>query len=218
MICFAEQIKQHHASTAAIGDGDEVLSVKSILTDVSIDRAQRIVKGIVTTDSPDLDDEVVLPDGLDTSYFPGQVKAVYLNHNYNDLPVGTCRRMFRSGNGYICQTFITRRGIGDDLITAIEDESIRGFSIGFKVLEATAPTPEEQRRYGAAVDTVIRKAKLLEYSIVSMPANPDAIMQLAFKGKIRRSSAIAFGVPDSPERKFFRVSPIRTVMIMEDSL
>lgn len=218
MICFAEQIKRHHSRSAELGDGDDVIAIRSMLEGVTIDRDQRIVKGIVTTDSPDLDDEVVVPDGLDMSYFPGRVKAVYLNHNYSDLPVATCRRLVKADRGMYCSTFITKRGIGDDLLTAIEEEAVRGFSIGFKVLEATSPSPEEQRRYGAAVDTVIRRAKLLEYSIVSMPANPDALMSLVGKSKIRRASAVAFGMPDSAERKMFRANPIRTIMLVEDSL
>lgn len=170
---------------------------------MKIDRNERLVSGLVCTDSTDMDNEIVVPSGFDMSYFPGQVKAVYLNHDYASLPVATCRKLQldASGTRLYCQTFVRRGAIGDDLLLAIEDGAVNGFSVGFKALEYGPPTHAEKAYHGA--DCVVRKAKLLEYSIVAMPANPTALINLATKGLIRRESAVLFGLDDTAQRKIY---------------
>jgi len=176
---------------------------QTTLQGMKIDRTERLVSGVVCTDSTDMDNEIVLPGGFDMSYFPAQVKAVYLNHDYKQLPVATCRKLMldASGTRLYCQTFVRRGAVGDDLLMAIEDGAVNGFSVGFKALEYGPPNQTEKAYHGA--DCVVRKAKLLEYSIVSMPANPTALIQLATKGLIRRESAVLFGLDDTAERKIY---------------
>jgi hypothetical protein len=166
----------------------------------TIDREQRLVKGVVTTTAIDLDDEVVVPSGLDLSYFPKQVAAVYLDHLYarenGPAAVGTCRRLSRTkdGDGLWAQTYILPTALGDEILTAIEAGALGGLSIGAKAIEAGPPTDEERERYGDRVKSVLRRGLLLEYSFTSMPCNPDALLELEQKGKIRKSTAVLFGL------------------------
>jgi HK97 family phage prohead protease len=199
-----DAIKAHHGAFAK--EGEVRVKVATIKTP-SIDREQRIVKGNVGAAVPDLDSEVVLPAGLDTFYFPDRVKAVYFGHNYDAMPVGTCRSLAvrDGGKSLYASTYILPGAKGDDLLTAMEHGAISGFSIGFMPEEFGPPTPEEVKAYGHHT-TIVRKGMLLEYSITAMPCNPDALVDLVSKSLIHRSSAVAFGLPDSPERRVFAVT------------
>jgi HK97 family phage prohead protease len=195
---IAQNIASHHKISDAASVGIKRATIDKMETSTS----QRMISGIVCTDSLDMEGEVVVPAGLDTSYFPERVKAVYLNHNYDELPVAKCRKMVINDRGQMfCQTVIARGGLGDDLLSLMEEGILNGLSIGFVTTTSTPPKPEEDRYRGAKA--VVRSAKLLEYSIVSMPCNPDALIEFVSKGLIRRSSAVAFGLPDSPVRKAY---------------
>ncbi len=198
---IALNIAKHHNVTESASVGAK----RAILDGMTASVEQRLVSGIVSTDAIDMEGEVVLPSGLDLSYFPNRVKAVYLNHNYDELPVAKCRKMVLNDRGqWFCQTVIKRGGLGDDLLALMEDGTINGLSIGFMATLTTAPKPEETKY--ASAKAVVRQAKLLEYSIVSMPCNPDALIEHVVKGVIRRSSAVVFGLPDTPVRTMYPVS------------
>jgi len=194
------------------------LGVKSTsLESVNVDVSQRLVAGICSTDSLDLDNEIVVPSGVDTSYFPNKSKAVYFNHEYDELPVGTCRKFvpIDGGKSIFCQTFIRRGPVGDDLLMAIQDGAVGGHSVGYKVLSVTPPKQDDPACYKKA-SAVVRNWLALEYSIVSMPCNPDALVSLVSKGVIRRKSAVLFGLDDTPERRYFPVGGRALVVITED--
>ena len=195
---LTHDIASHHKLSDAASVGTKLATIDMMDTSIS----QRMVSGIVCTDAVDMEGEIVVPSGLDTSYFPERVKAVYLNHNYDALPVGKCRKMVLNDRGQLfCQTVIARGGQGDDLLSLMEEGVLNGLSIGFVTQSCSPPKPEEERYRGAK--SVVRSAKLLEYSIVSMPCNQDALIEFVSKGIIRRSSAVAFGLQDTPERKFY---------------
>jgi HK97 family phage prohead protease len=187
-------------------DGGEVRAKATLLKSPSIDRETRLVKGLVSVAVPDMDNEVVIPAGLDRGYFPEKVKAVYFNHDYSGMPVGTCRRMTvqDGGKSLFASTYILPGARGDDIMTAIEAEAINGFSVGFVATDYGPPTQEETKSYGAC-DTVIRKGRLIEYSITPMPACPQALVEMVSKGLIHRSSAVEFGLEDTPARKVYPV-------------
>ncbi|REK40873.1 MAG: hypothetical protein DWQ20_00665 [Actinobacteria bacterium] len=191
--------------------GDRVGVRGAVVKSRAVNRDNRLIKGIVTTTDVDEEGEVILAQKFDRSYFPDRVKTVYIDHKYDSLTgaVGVCRHLAARGNGLFSVTYITERPIGEDLLTAVEEEVISGLSIGFAVHEAGPPTSEEKALYGDARG-VIRKGKLLEYSFTANPCNPMASIvpddvksgldALVTKGKILRSSAVAFGLREAERR------------------
>lgn len=171
-----------------------------------VDMEARTVSGIITTSSPDNDGEVVLPSGLDCSYFPKKVKTVYLGHDY-DKPIGKCRRMEMKDGKMYASTFVTSTALGEDILKMMSEGVIGGFSIGFATKAYGPPTDEEVDQYGDH-NTIHRAGKLYEYSITPMPCNPDALVSMVSKGLIHRSTAVACGLQDTVERKTFRARPI----------
>jgi len=171
-----------------------------------VDVAARTVSGIISTTTPDNDGEVVIPSGLDMSYFPRKVKTVYLFHDY-DKPVGKCRRMELRDGSLWASTYITSTALGEDVLTMMNEGVINGFSIGFAAKAFGPPTDEEEDEFGEH-HTIHRAGTLFEYSITPMPCNPDALVSMVSKGRIHRSTAVACGLDDTPVRKYHRAMPI----------
>ena len=156
----------------------------------------------------DLDGDVVLPFGLDTSYFD-EVKSVYWNHDYNQLPVGTNRNLSKKANGIAATTYIRKGVFEDELLSAIEAGCVKGQSIGFRTVECSPPDMAEKKNYGDDCRMVIRKSIMLEYSITPMPANPGALLELVTKGVVSREGAVRMGLPDTARRKFWDTGTVR---------
>lgn len=201
-----EYLTKH--DTAPDIEGDWV--VKSASFDGEVDHDKRIVKGIMAAAVPDMDGEVVVPSGLDTSYFPDRVKGVFIDHNYSELPVGACRNLStkRGGSVIYSTTYVLPGPRGDDLLTAIHHGALSGLSLGAKAVDYGKPTSDEVKKYGPH-NSIVRKARLIEYSFVAHPCNQDAMIDLVSKSLIRRDSAVSFGLHDTPTRKWWPV-------VMED--
>jgi HK97 family phage prohead protease len=180
----------------------------------------RLVTGTTTKAVVDVDGEVVLPGGMDRTLFPTVYKTVYLNHNLGQ-PVGACRNLAVQGDSIVAQTYISKTPLGEDVLTMIHEGVIEGQSWGFYILDASAPSAEEVRKYGDHERT-IRKWMPREYSVTPMPACPGAsdlkpvetqaaermarLEEMVTKGLVHRSSAVAAGLPASSTRQLFPVS------------
>lgn len=186
----------------------QITGTKGKAPDVDMD--SRTVSGIITTTTPDNDGEVVVPSGLDTSYFPRKVKTVYLYHDY-EKPIGKCRRLEMRDGSLWASTFVTSTALGEDILKMMNEGVIGGFSIGFAAKSYGPPTDEEEKMYGEH-HTIHRQGRLFEYSITPMPCNPDALVSMVSKGMIHRSTAVACGLDDTPVRKTWRAFPT----VMED--
>ena len=161
---------------------------KASLGTAAVDRKNRLVKGFVSTPGLDLDGEIVLQN-FDTSFFPDTHKAVYLDHEYT-IPghvaaVGVCENVASRPEGLYARTKVIDSPLGDEILNAIEEGALRGFSIGFQVLEGGPATPDEMEEHKVKEGTFIaRRSKLLEYSFTSMPANADALIKMLSRGKL----------------------------------
>ena len=162
---------------------DGAYETKGMAFRPTIDMENRLVRGLVSTESQDLDGEVVLQNGFDFSFFDKRVQSVYLDHIYTSgpgsdrvAPVAVCRNLKQTREGLLALTYIRDTTLGDDILSAMQDGALGGFSIGFKAHDVGPATDEEQDRLKVgAGTTVIRQSQLLEYSLTAMPANPDAL-------------------------------------------
>lgn len=197
---------------------DQPVSFLGAVDKMRVQHDERLVTGTTTKAVVDVDGEVVLPGGMDPTLFPRVYKTVYLNHNLSQ-PVGACRNLSVKGDSIVAQTYISKTPLGEDVLTMIHEGVIEGQSWGFYILEASAPTPEEVRKYGDHERT-IRRWMPREYSVTPMPACPGAsdlrpaeaeermarLEEMVTKGLVHRSSAVAAGLQDSPTRRYFPVS------------
>lgn len=171
-----------------------------------------LLTAVATTPRPDLDGEVVVPEGLDPAMFQ-KLGAIYYNHDYHTaLPVAALRSIvpIKGGGGWRVQMSMSRTQFAQDVATAIEDGAIRGTSIGFQRIDWGEPNATELGKYGPH-SVITRKGNWIELSITPMPCNHDAMIDrarsmigdavadaldhLAVKGRISRESAYAMGLP-----------------------
>ena len=72
---------------------------------------------------------------------------------------------------------------------------VKAVSIGFMPLDggARVATTGDVEKYGSDVRKVFSKWKLLEVSVVTVPANQDALIYAVSKGLISKTAAAKFG-------------------------
>lgn len=158
-----------------------------------IDGDERTEVSFVTTDDIDRDREVILPDGLDTKDYNG---VVTFCHKYDQLPVGRSLwikpKMKGQRNGLIAKTYYPTKpkdwGDAPWLPSAIlhlmqsPHPTCTGKSIGFIPMEVREATAEEKaRRPELKGVPIISRARIIEYAVTGVPANPAAEMELVAK-------------------------------------
>lgn len=187
---------------------------------VELKPGERADISLVTTDTIDLDREVVKPEGGDWSYFAKNGGRVPWAHNYSLPDVGRCLWMTRtaageSPNGWRAKTVYHPRP-GEDVIPKdavwfpdvvnhyVQELGLKGKSIGFVPTAMGKPTSDEvkARPELAEASWMIREWIGLEYSVAPIQCNPDAVAEMV--SKARRSG---LETPDAMLKSFGVVVP-----------
>lgn len=151
---------------------DTVYKAYSLLSEKAVDPVSRIVRGIATTPTPDRVDDVVVPDGV--VYRTNDFKL----HLYHDSkkPVGQVMFMKGTAKGIPFEASIPdvqEDGVVRDRVNeawhSLKYNLISAVSIGFRALEDGI----EIMKSGGIKFT---KWEMIELSLVSTPANPEAII------------------------------------------
>jgi len=169
----------------------------------------------ITTDSVDRDGEVVVPAGMNSKEYEANPVLLY-EHDVKQ-PIGKMLKMRRNERNIEAEFALAPRPethVGEwfpDTVAALMDfGALNTMSIGFLGLEARPASKSDSEKYGSGVRRVYGKWKLLEVSVVSIPANQDAIITAVRKGLCSPAVAKRFGVtvPDAPApiRRSYRVS------------
>jgi len=131
----------------------------------------RIVRGIITTSDVDLDGDVILTDGMNTTIW--QKNPLFcLEHNTDDI-IGKGIGLYRNPDRIIVDLVFDTSEMAEKDYQLFKNGMKRTFSIGFLTIAERKPTADEVREY-PGIQNVITKSLLLEVSSVSVPANPDA--------------------------------------------
>lgn len=143
----------------------------------------------ITTDAIDRDNEVILPAGLELEDYRKN-PVVLFGHDYYSPPIGKCMWIKAKGNGLSACTKYAERPEGhegpwvaDAIFGLVQQEMLPGKSIGFIPTSMREPTLEEVKKRPElhTVNRIIDKGILLEYSVVSVPCNPQALMESVSK-------------------------------------
>lgn len=138
-----------------------------------------------TTNHLDRDAEVVMPRGLDLKMFRKN-RVIQYAHNMDIPPIG--QGVWERLENEKLKAFVkfADRPVDwqgewfPDVIHALCQQGIlKGVSIGFLPLEASAPTEKEIKATPALAGAkrIIRKSLLLEISIVNIGCNPEALVE-----------------------------------------
>lgn len=134
------------------------------------------ITAMATTDRVDQMREVVLPDGCDWSTFEQLGKHMYADHRYGiENRIGFARSYALKATASNRKGWFIRAIVKPDpafpkrgaFVEAAQDTNV-GISIGFDLVDGSAPTEEEKRTYGGP-EYMIRKCAIFELSFTLMP-------------------------------------------------
>lgn len=149
-----------------------------------VDVTARTEISVITTNSIDADREVINPQGIVTTRFLANPVVLYC-HDYHSLPIGKCQWLKPVENGIKAKSWYPPRPkdfpdawFSDTCLALIQAEVCKGKSIGFVELKSHVPTQQEIDARPELVDCkrIIDQWELLEYSVVAVPNNPDAVL------------------------------------------
>jgi len=127
-----------------------------------IDEEQRIVGGYATTDSLDIEGDIIDLDATREAVEEyrqwGNVRYMHQAH-----AVGVVKEMEVDDKGL----YVEVKVVDDDCWVKVREGVLKGFSIGFRILECIWDGIKDAWR--------ITKYLLIEISLVDRPANPDCI-------------------------------------------
>ncbi len=130
----------------------------------------------ISTDGIDRDKEVLLPKGVDFDNY-NKNPVVLWAHDYSSTPVGKAQ-WIKQGRKYIKAKW---EWADTDKAKEIKQLWDGGFlnavSVGFIASKGHEPTPDEIKKNPAWAEVrwVVDEWELLEFSIVPVPANPEAL-------------------------------------------
>jgi len=136
-----------------------------------------------TISTPDVDryGTIIIPSGIDyTAYMNNPV--VLINHKSDYLPIGKCLGFFLNGENLEATIQLD---MNDEKACKVNDKIKNGFvsavSVGIIPIEQTEQTIE-----GEKIITYT-KSELVEFSVVTIPANRDALIKKHFENQQPKS-------------------------------
>lgn len=126
---------------------------------------ERSITSYVSKISVDRGGDIVEPDGLDDKNYRKN-PIVLFNHNY-DAPVGKNLWLKKEKDGVLAKTQFAKTLFADDIFQLVKEGVLSAYSIGF------IPKIWEWNEDDETLS--FKEWELLEYSIVSVPMNPDAV-------------------------------------------
>jgi phage head maturation protease len=154
----------------------------------------------ITTDALDRDYEVIVPAGMNAKEYEANPVLLYAHDPLR--PIGRMLDMRRSEGSIDADFALAPRPEGhqgeweaDTVGSLLRCGVLRGVSIGCAPMPGGLrnATKADKERYGAAVTRVYSKWKLLEVSIVSLPANAEALVTVVQKGLVTRAALASLG-------------------------
>ena len=156
---------------ARAGQTEGVAVLKQFVSKPSASEEKRTATFTITTGAVDRDNDTIAPDGWEVAnYLKNGV--VLWGHDYGSLPIGKALNVTPSGDGLKSTVQFPPKGVhpfADTVFELVKGGFLSATSVGFRPIEWTI---NEERSGG--VD--FKKQELLEWSIVPVPANPEALI------------------------------------------
>jgi HK97 family phage prohead protease len=148
---------------------------KTFLTEVKSGLPDsRSMKFIISTDSIDRDGDSVSAKGWDLSNYL-KSPVVLWSHDYSTPPIAKATQVEQTANGLAATAEFPQKGVyplADTVYELLKGGFLSATSVGFRPLEVEKATDREKGMN-------FSKQELLEFSIVPVPANPEALIQMS---------------------------------------
>lgn len=131
----------------------------------NINEEEMSVVHYISTIDKDVYDDVVIPDGIDYADFRKNPVVLYMHNSYSK-PIAKNLWLKTDSRGVLAKTQFDKNGEeGAEIFRLIKEGFLNAWSIGFMI-----------NKFDYVGNTrMIKEWKLLEYSAVPIPANPNAL-------------------------------------------
>ena len=152
-----------------------------------INEEERSVIAVISTDSIDRDNEVLVPKGMESENFQKN-PVVPWSHNTYQPPIGKAlwlkRIPKRNPTKIVAKVKFATTELAEEVWQLFRGGFLKAFSVGFIPKEGHRPTPDDIKANPNLAEArfMFTKWELTEFSPVTVPANADALA-LAIKSK-----------------------------------
>ena len=148
-----------------------------------INEEERSVIAVISTDSVDRDNEVLVPKGMDAESFRKN-PVIPWSHMTFDPPIGKALWVKRGIKRITAKVKFATTERAEEVWQLFKGGFLNAFSVGFKPLDGRRPTPDDIKANTNLANArfMFTKWELLEFSPVTVPANAEALA-LAVKSK-----------------------------------
>ncbi len=145
-------------------------------TKQEVDEDEGTVTAVISTDAIDRDREVLSPKGADIENFLKNPVVLWV-HNSFGMPVGKAIWIKKGRKKITAKVKFVRTDLGQEVFEMFKGGFLNAFSVGFIVKKAHTPTPDEIKKRPALAEAfrIFDEWELLEFSVVPVPANQEAL-------------------------------------------
>jgi len=155
----------------------------------------RLHQFTISTGSLDREGDTIAPAGWDIA---GYLKnpVVLWAHDSRQLPIGTATNVWREGNALKAKMYFANTPVAQQIEQLLDDRVLRATSVGF------AP-----KTFAFSTSGInFFEQELLEFSVVPVPANADALLEATTSAKDQRALdvmavRVRVGSPTAAQRK-----------------
>jgi HK97 family phage prohead protease len=161
---------------------------KQYVAKVDSDDEEGTITAIISTDAVDRDNEVLLPKGVNLEHFVKNPVVMWA-HDYHEPPIGKAIWIARTAHGLKTKFKIAATQMAKDVYALCKGGFLKAISVGFQRKHDYEPSQEDLKKNPSweGARRIIDKWELLEFSVVPIPANPEALITAV------KSKAITIG-------------------------
>ena len=160
----------------------------------SVNEEDGTILCVITTSDVDRAGDIVLATGCDTTEF-SKIPSVFVNHNYADLPCASCLELIHKDNLIMAKIkFVLSVPSVKEIWERVKAGVMRGVSIGFEAKEVIMRGTKAFEEISKSLNLnkneidklrrVITKWDLFEFSICSIPCNPNCVTKAVEEVKV----------------------------------
>jgi HK97 family phage prohead protease len=201
-------------------DGEKHLSF-GICKASDVNEDERTVVAIISTGAIDRDSEVLSPKGIILDDFVKN-PVVPWSHNTSEPPIGKALWIKKGTKRITAKVKFAMTERAEEVWQLFKGGFLNAFSVGFRPLAGHRPTPDDIKKNPDLADArfIFDSWELLEFSVVTVPANAEALATAIKSKSISLSEDMkeqlhiehekAIEVDEIEETVFIPVSEIKT--------
>lgn len=198
---------------------DDLLRKQFVSEETKVDIDERTVTAVITTDSVDRDREVLLPKGADLEQFRKNPVVLWA-HDYSGPPIGKAQWIKEGRKRITAKVEFAQTEQAEDVFQLFKGGFLNAFSVGFRPTKSHNPTPDEIKKRPDLADVfrVFDEWELLEFSVVPVPANADALAT-AVKSKaliLSDETKTLMDIEDEPDVYQIEFDEVKTIPVELD--